>query len=248
MTMPPEGTPEYSVIIPLYNEAEALPQLAAEVRQAMKSLGLPYEVLFVDDGSTDGSLGVLKDTAEKDSGIRIIALDRNRGQSAALDAGLKAARGRVFVTLDADLQNDPADIPLLLKELDRYDVALGWRVKRRDGIVKRAASKVGNAVRNAVMDETVLDSGCSLRAFKREAAARLKLFRGMHRFLPTLFKMEGFTLTQVEVSHRPRKFGKTKYGTLDRLAAALPDLLAVRWMRSRALTYKAREETGGRAP
>ena len=240
-----DESPEYSVVIPVFNEAESLPQLAAEVRRAMESLGNSYEVLFVDDGSADGSWGVLKDIFDQDPHVRILALDKNCGQSAALDAGLCSARGRVVITLDADLQNDPADIPLLVRELDRCDVALGWRFRRQDSLLKRASSKVGNTVRNWVTDDDVLDSGCALKAFRREAAERLKLFKGMHRFLPTLFKMEGFTVAQVQVSHRPRRHGKTKYGILDRLAAALPDLLAVRWMQSRAARYKVREEARG---
>ena len=245
--MPPEESTEYSVVIPVFNEAESLPQLAAEVRRAMDSLGDSYEVLYVDDGSTDGSWGVLKDIFEQDPRVRILALDRNCGQSAALDAGFRSARGGVFITLDGDLQNDPADIPLLVRELDRSDVALGWRFKRRDSLLKRASSKVGNAIRNWATGDDVLDSGCSLRAFKREAAERLKLFRGMHRFLPTLFKLDGFTVSQVQVSHRPRRYGRTKYGTLDRMVAAFPDLLAVRWMQSKAVRYKVREESRGSA-
>jgi len=237
--------PRCSVVVPVFNEAESLPQLASEIRRAMEPLDRPYEVLFVDDGSADGSLGVLKEIAGGDGRVRVLAFDRNHGQSAALDAGIRAARGDVIVTLDADLQNDPADIPLLLRELDRCDVALGWRFPRRDGFVKRVSSRVGNAVRNWVMGDAILDSGCSLRAFKREAAARVKLFRGMHRFLPTLFRMEGFTLTQVQVSHRPRLHGRSKYGTLDRLVAALPDLLAVRWMQAKSLRYRIRERVGG---
>jgi dolichol-phosphate mannosyltransferase len=234
-----------SVVVPVYNEDGNLLQLHQEILETMGPLGMSYEVVYVDDGSTDGSLETLRGLAHRDPHVRVLAFERNAGQSAALDAAFKAARGDVVVMLDADLQNDPRDIPLLLSELEKHDVAIGWRHKRRDGLVKRATSRVGNTVRNWITREVVADTGCSLKAFKREVLAPLKLYRGMHRFLPTLCRMEGFTVAQVRVNHRPRLHGKTKYGVLDRLAATVPDVLAVRWMQSRALHYKVREEFGG---
>lgn len=245
--MAPAPAKHCSVVVPVYNEDGNLRQLHQEIRETLDPFGWPYEVIYVDDGSTDPSLETLQQLAALDPSIRVLVFERNSGQSAALDAGLKAARGEVVVTLDADLQNDPHDIPLLLAQLDSFDVAIGWRQKRRDSLVKRVTSKVGNAARNRITREVVADTGCSLKAFRRRALQPLKLYRGMHRFLPTLCRMEGFTVTQVRVNHRPRVHGKTKYGVLDRLMATVPDVLAVRWMQSRALRYTVREEIGGGA-
>lgn len=235
------GAPAVSLVLPVYDEEGSLAEILSEIRLAMDHLGQPYEVIFVDDGSRDGSLGVLRGLAERDGHVRVLSFEKNAGQSAALDAGFRAARGATVVTLDADLQNDPADIPLLLRELDRYDVAVGWRWPRRDGAVKRVSSRAANAVRNWITGESIADTGCSLKAFRGEVVRRLKLFAGMHRFLPALCRMEGFSITQVRVNHRPRTHGRTKYGVVDRLLATVPDLLAIRWMQSRALKYKIRE-------
>jgi len=197
---------------------------------------------FVDDGSRDRSLEVLKGLLPENPMVRVVVFEKNAGQTAAMDAGLRAARGEILVTLDADLQNDPHDIPLLLAEIGRFDVVVGYRAIRQDSLVKRITSKVGNGVRNWLTRERIRDTGCSLKAFRREAVARLKLYKGMHRFLPTLCKMEGFTVTEVKVNHRPRVHGKTKYGVFDRLRATVPDVLAVRWMQSRVLGYRVKEE------
>ena len=234
--------PAYSVVVPVYNEEENLPTLLREIRETLDPLAKPYEVLFVDDGSRDRSLEVLRGLIPANPMVRVLAFERNAGQTAALDAGFKAASGRVVITMDADLQNDPHDIPLLLRELERFDVAVGWRAKRQDSVVKKITSRVGNRARNWLTREEIADTGCSLKAFRREAVRSLKLYKGMHRFLPTLCKMEGFTVTQVKVNHRPRVHGATKYGVLDRLRATLPDVLAVRWMQSRVLRYRVREE------
>ncbi len=233
-----------SVVVPVYNERENLPLLLSEVRQALDPLGEPYEIICIDDGSTDGSLDVLKELGPVHPMLRILVFEKNAGQSAAFAAGFRAARGDRIVTLDADLQNDPADIPRLLSELDRFDAAVGWRVKRADSLLKRISSRVGNGVRNWATREVIADTGCSLKAFRREALAPLKLYRGLHRFLPTLIRMEGFSVTQVRVNHRPRTRGKTKYGVLDRLRATVPDLMAVRWMQSRLIRYSVKEELG----
>jgi dolichol-phosphate mannosyltransferase len=238
----PVSAPSYTVVVPVYNEEENLPTLLREIRETLDPLQRSYEVLFVDDGSKDRSLEVLRGLLPENPMVRVLAFERNAGQTAALDAGFKAAQGTVVITMDADLQNDPHDIPLLLRELDRFDVAVGWRAKRRDSLVKKLTSRVGNRARNWLTRENIADTGCSLKAFKREAIRPLKLYKGMHRFLPTLCKMEGFTVTQVKVNHRPRVHGETKYGVLDRLRATLPDVLAVRWMQSRVLRYRVREE------
>ena len=234
--------PSYTVVVPVYNEEENLPTLLRELRETMDPLAKPYEVVFVDDGSRDRSLEVLRGLLPENPMVRILAFERNAGQTAALDAGFRAALGDVVITLDADLQNDPHDIPLLLRELGDFDVAVGWRARRQDSAVKKVTSRVGNRARNWLTREDIADTGCSLKAFKREAVRSLKLYKGMHRFLPTLCRMEGFTVTQVKVNHRPRVHGETKYGVFDRLRATLPDVLAVRWMQSRVLRYRVREE------
>ena len=237
--------PSFSLVVPVYNEEDNLPILLREMEAAMEPLGEPYEVVFVDDGSTDGSLKVLRELAAAHPAVRVLVFERNAGQSAALEAGFASARGRVVVTLDADLQNDPADIPLLLAQLDRFDVAVGWRHRRQDSLVKKVTSRVGNRARNWLTREDIADTGCSLKAFRREAALSIPFFRGMHRFMPTLCRMRGFTVTQVKVNHRHRVHGKTKYGVFDRLRATVPDVMAVRWMQRRVLRYRVREEIGG---
>jgi glycosyltransferase involved in cell wall biosynthesis len=236
------GSTRISVVVPVYNEEENLPVLLREIRETLDPLGQSYEVVFVDDGSRDRSLEVLKGLLPENPMVRVVVFEKNAGQTAAMDAGLRAARGEILVTLDADLQNDPHDIPLLLAEIGRFDVVVGYRAIRQDSLVKRITSEVGNGVRNWLTRERIRDTGCSLKAFRREAVARLKLYKGMHRFLPTLCKMEGFTVTEVKVNHRPRVHGKTKYGVFDRLRATVPDVLAVRWMQSRVLGYRVKEE------
>jgi glycosyltransferase involved in cell wall biosynthesis len=170
--------------------------------------------------------------------IRPLRLRENRGQTAAFDAGFKAARGRWVVTLDADLQNDPRDIPALLGALDEYDAAVGYRRKRRDSWLRRISSRIANAVRNRLSGDDIIDTGCSLKAFRRECLQGLRLFTGMHRFLPTLLRMEGFRVVQLPVNHRPRTRGSSKYGMWNRAFRAFADLLAVRWMRKRRLDYE----------
>jgi dolichol-phosphate mannosyltransferase len=241
-TAPPPPAPEISVVIPVYNEEESLPVLAGEIRQAMQPLGRPYEVLFVDDGSTDGSLAVLLDLARSDRAVRIIRQRRNAGQSAAMDAGFRHARGAVVVTLDADLQNDPADIPLLLDRLADCDVVCGVRARRRDSWVRRLSSGIANAVRNRLTAESVTDVGCTLKAFRADHLRRIAAWNGMHRFLPTLLRMEGARVAEVDVRHRPRRFGEPKYNIRKRVFRATADLFGVRWMRSRWIDRRQAEE------
>ena len=157
-----------------------------------------------------------------------------------MDAGFKHAVGKYVVTMDADLQNDPADIPKLLEKLNTCDMVCGWRQKRNDPWIKRISSKVANSIRNKLSNEDIKDTGCSLKAYRRECFSRIKLFNGMHRFLPTLFKMEGFSVTEVVVNHYPRKFGKSKYGVFNRAFRAFMDLLVVRWMKKRKLNYEVK--------
>src|SRR5881296_2323241 len=238
-------TLDVALVIPVYNERENLPLLLAEVARAPPGGGGPsYEIVAVDDASTDGSLDMLKGLARDYPELRIVAFAQHAGQTAALAAGFRAARGRAIVTLDADLQNDPADIPPLLAELERSGATavVGYRVNRRDGGWKRLQSRIANAVRNRLNGETIRDTGCSLKAFRADALRALPLFNGMHRFLPTLIKLHGGTVSEVPVRHRPRRLGLTKYGMWNRVFRSLADALAVRWMQSRALRYRVREE------
>ena len=235
------GGPFVSVVVPLRDEAESLETLHRELDAALAGVAGGVELIFVDDGSRDDSLPRLRGIAAKDPRVRAIALDGRYGQTAALDAGFRAACGEVIVTLDADLQNDPADIPALLARLDRADVVNGVRQGRRDTALRRLSSRIANAVRNRVTHETVADVGCSLRAMRAEYVRRVKLYRGMHRFLPTLLRMEGARVVEVPVAHRPRRYGASKYGVHNRLWAGLADLAAVRWMQSRALRYRKTE-------
>lgn len=234
---------DLSVVIPAYDEKDSLAPLLEEVRAALDGSGLGYEVLFVDDGSTDGSDRVLRDLRAADPRVRVVSLARNAGQSAAMDAGFRRARGDVVVTLDADLQNDPADIPRVLGALDGCDAVVGVRVGRRDGLVRRASSRVANFVRNRLSQESIVDTGCSLKAFRRTALSRIVLYDGMHRFLPTLLKMQGFRVREVPVGHRPRRHGRSKYGIGNRLLPSFLDLLAVRWMKRRRLTYEVKDDS-----
>jgi dolichol-phosphate mannosyltransferase len=243
--MQTSAEPEISVVIPVYNEEENLPVLAAEIRAAMASVetaGRPYEVILVDDGSTDTSPAVMARLAREDPRIRILRQRRNSGQSAALDAGVRYARGGIVVTLDADLQNDPADIPRLLERMEGFDVVSGVRAKRRDTWVRRVSSKIANGIRNRVTHESVTDVGCTLRAMRIEYLRRIPVFNGMHRFLPTLLRMEGARVTEVPVNHRPRLHGQPKYNIRNRIFRALADLFGVRWMQTRWIDRGLAEE------
>jgi glycosyltransferase involved in cell wall biosynthesis len=240
--MPAPTTPEISVVIPVYNEAENLPILATEVQGALQAAGRSYEVIYVDDGSTDGSSDLLVRMAREDPAVRVIRQRRNSGQSAALQAGFRFARGEIVITLDADLQNDPADIPRLLERIDTHDVVCGVRANRQDTWVRRVSSRIANRVRNRVTHDSVTDVGCTLRACRAEYLRRIPLFTGMHRFLPTLLKMEGARVIEVPVHHRPRLHGQPKYNIRNRIWRALADLLAVRWMQLRWIDRRLSEE------
>ncbi len=231
-----------SLVVPIKDEKENLVPLVHEIRAALEGIGRPYEILLVDDGSTDGSRELIRAIAAEDSFVRGIFLERHYGQTAAFLAGFDRARGEILVTLDADLQNDPGDIPALVDALKTADMAIGYRVKRRDGIVKRISSRVANAVRSRVLKDSVRDIGCSLKVYRREVASAFPPYAGMHRFLPVLAKMNGFRVVELPVNHRPRKAGRSKYGTLDRLVAGTYDMLALRWMRKRLLRYNVVEE------
>jgi glycosyltransferase involved in cell wall biosynthesis len=238
---------DISIVIPVYNEEENLPLLWAELRPVLEGLGRPFEVIFVDDGSQDSSAETIRGFHELDSRVRLVRFKANAGETAAGSAGFRTARGRWVVTIDADLQNDPADIPRLLSYLDQWDAVTGWRVHRKagDGVVRRMSSRVANRIRNLLSQENIRDSGCTFRAFRRECLRDLPMFRGFHRFIPTLLRMRGFRVLEVPVNHRPRRFGRSKYGVMNRAFIAFVDLLAVRWMKSRLLRYEITEELGG---
>lgn len=233
---------EISAVVPVYNEEGNLPILIPKLIEVLKRLGSPFEIIFVDDGSKDRSREILRDFGSKYPFIKILRLKENRGLSTALFVGLKEARGKIIVTLDSDLQNDPEDIPKLLKYLEVYDMATGWRTKREDPWLKEISSKIANAIRNWMSGEAIKDSACTLRAFKRECIMEIPVFNGMHRFLPTLVKMQGYRIIEVPVTHHPRRFGQSKYNIRNRAWRAFIDLLAVRWMKSRRIHYEIEEK------
>jgi len=197
-----------SVIVPVFNEEKNIPSLHREIVSTLRKLKKPYEIIFVNDGSTDNSLQVMK----KLKPLKIISLRKNSGQSAALDAGIKNAKGEIIITLDGDGQNDPKDIPCLLAKLNEgYDVVCGWRYKRKDPLSKKIISKGAAFLRKFFVDDYVHDSGCTLRVYKKECFENLDLYGEMHRMIPALMRWRGFKITEIKVNHRPRKYGKTKY-------------------------------------
>jgi glycosyltransferase involved in cell wall biosynthesis len=235
------STPRLSVVVPVHDEEDNLEPLHAEICDALKALDDDFELVLVDDGSRDRSLERMRALAARDARVRLVVLEGNHGQTAALDAGFKAARGEITATLDADLQNDPHDLPRLLACLDRADVVNGVRVERNDSWVRKVSSRIGNGFRNWMTGESVTDVGCSLRVMRTSFLRRVKLYRGMHRFLPTLLRLEGARVMELPVAHRPRHSGRSKYGIANRLFVGLADVMAVRWMQSRALGYRVRE-------
>ena len=229
-------SPEISVVVPVFNEEENLPILQSELRAALG--GLDHEIIFVDDGSTDGSAGKI----ERAPNVRILRFEKNTGQSAALYAGIEAARGQTIVMIDSDLQNDPADIPRLLAEVRRgADLVCGYRAERKDKFGKRLTSRIANFVRSRFTKDYVRDTGCTLKAMRRECADALVPFKGMHRFIPALIRGAGYRLIEIPVNHRPRRFGQTKYGFGSRAWRATMDMFGVRWLLSRRLNYKIRD-------
>jgi dolichol-phosphate mannosyltransferase len=234
--------PMISVVVPAYNEVECLRPFTVELLDAMREHGQEFEVVFVDDGSYDGTRELLRQLADEHPEVHFIGFKKNCGQTSAMAAGFARARGDIVVTLDADMQNDPRDIPQLVEKLDECDVACGLRLKRHDNLVRRFSSRVANYVRNKLSDEQIVDVGCSLKAYKRECLENVKLFEGMHRFLPTLFKLEGYSVIEVPVNHRQREMGTSKYNIRNRIVKAFLDLLAVRWMKKRYIRYEIEEE------
>ena len=233
---------EISIVMPVFNEAQSLPVLWEELQAVLKTIDHSAEVVIVDDGSTDTSVDFVRLVQATDSRVRLIRLAQNRGLSSALAAGLSAAQGRIVITLDSDLQSDPADIPLLLAQLDRWDAACGWRRARRDPWLKRISSRIANRVRAAVLGDQVQDSACSLRAMHRRCVDSLPFFDGFHRFVPALLRQAGHRVIVVPVNHRPRRFGVSNYGVRNRAWRGGVDMCGVRWLQARRLRYEAREE------
>ena len=227
-----------SVVIPVYNEEENIPPLIEQLQSAVANWSGEVEFLFVDDGSSDRTLQFLKDAQGRNPRIHIAHFRRNLGQTAAMAAGFHLAKGRAVVTVDGDLQNDPAEIPRLAGMLDVWDVVCGVRTRRKDTWWRRRSSLIANGFRNWATGDDIVDTGCTLKAYRRECVEHLELYNGMHRFLPTLLKMRGFRVTQVPVSHRPRVAGKTKYDTWRRLKKGLADVWAVRWMKKNWIAYQ----------
>jgi len=236
LVMGTTDSPEVSVIVPVYNEEENVPILQSELRAALK--GLDHEIIFIDDGSADRTI----ERIETAPNVRVIRFEKNAGQSAAIHAGLEAADGATLVLIDGDLQNDPADIPKLLDEIARgADLVCGYRAQRRDTPVKRLTSRIANAVRSRYTKDGVRDTGCTLKAMRRECVATLVPFKGMHRFIPAFIKGAGYRLVEIPVNHRPRRFGQSKYGLGNRAVRATIDMFGVRWLLSRRLSYKIRK-------
>lgn len=238
--------PWISVVVPIKDERDNLVSLTDQLMKVLhareESHHAPFEVIYVDDGSTDGSSQLLDRLAAEHASVIVLHFDRNYGQSSAFDAGFKRSTGALVVTMDGDLQNDPADIGTLLAYTEKYDLVCGWRTERHDSLTRKISSRVANAVRSAVTGDHVHDTGCSLKVFRREVVDRLQLFVGMHRFFPALALMHGFTVTEVPVRHHPRMHGLSKYGVGNRLFKGLYDLLAVRWMQDRVLKYRFRDK------
>jgi glycosyltransferase involved in cell wall biosynthesis len=232
---------ELSIVLPVFNEVDNIFLLARELITAVDDLKLSAEIVFVDDGSTDGSAEAILAVMAQEPRARLLRLETNAGLTAAFHAGYTAAVGRVVVTMDADLQNDPQDITRLLTALENADAAVGWRVRRQDTWAKRASSRIANAIRSRVTGDDVIDSGCSLRAIRRECLSALPPYNGMHRFVPTLLRAAGFRVVQVPVDHRPRRFGRSKFGIRNRAVRAFIDLLAVTWLIRRSLRYRVHE-------
>jgi dolichol-phosphate mannosyltransferase len=225
-----------SVVVPLYNEEQSVAMLQRELDDALT--GVDYEIIFVDDGSQDETVARIA----ADPRTRVLRFEKNAGQSAAIFAGLQAVRSEVAVLIDGDLQNDPADIPRMLAEISRgADLVCGYRAQRKDTLLKRITSRVANFVRSRFTRDGVRDTGCTLKAMRRDCIGALVPFKGMHRFIPALVKGAGYRLVEIPVNHRPRRFGQSKYGLGNRAFRATIDMFGVRWLLSRGLDYKLRE-------
>jgi glycosyltransferase involved in cell wall biosynthesis len=243
MSQEVDSQPDLSIVVPVYNEIDNIDALIDRVRQTLDGTGLSWEFLAVDDGSTDGSGERLDELANNDNRIRVLHFQENCGQSAGLDAGFQHARGRIAALLDADLQTYPEDLPKLIDMLEsqKLDAVVGIRAERHDSGWKRFSSRFANGVRNRLTREDIQDTGCPIKVFRIEAIRSVRFFVGTHRFLPTLLRMEGYTVKQVPVRHTERTSGTSKYGTWDRAFSGLRDALGVRWLQDRHMKWKLRD-------
>ena len=234
-------TPRLSLVIPFRDEAPSLAALYEELAVVLDAFPFTSELIFVDDESTDDGRSVVGLLAARDARVRLLLLSPHAGQSAALEAGFRAARGELVATLDADFQNDPADLPALVAAMSEADCACGIRVGRRDRWSTRLASRIANRVRRRVLGDSIEDIGCSLRVMRRDPLMRVKLFRGAHRFLPVLLALEGARIVERPVRHRARRHGRSKYGVWMRLRVVWADLLGVAWLSRRVARYEVKE-------
>lgn len=232
----------YSVIIPLKDEAENIADLIDELEPIMRKIGEPWEVVCIDDGSQDQTFSTLQTLTKTKNFLKILSFDKNYGQSSAFDAGFKNAKGKWIITLDGDRQNDPADIPRLLSDAENYDLICGWRINRKDPWHKKIISRMANFIRGRFCRDNINDTGCSLKVYRSTCLRNIKMYKGMHRFLPALFKIEGFRVKEVPVNHRERVKGTTKYNFFNRSLNTVLDMLAVRWMAKRHISYRIDRE------
>ncbi len=227
---------EISIVVPVFNEQDNLRPLLTEIETVMKGLGKPFEIIFIDDKSTDRSLKTLEELKKEKSFVRIVRHSINSGESAAEATGFKFANGDVIITMDADQQNDPSDIPSLLASLGKDVAAVcGVRRKRMDTIVKKISSRTANAFRNFVTGDRISDAGCTYRAIRRSALWQIQVFNGMHRFLPTLLRFQGYKVIEILVNDRPRTRGVSKYGIGNRVWRGIADCFAMRWFKKRCV-------------
>jgi len=233
---------DLSLVVPVHDEVDNLWPLHERVRAALGD-GPRWELILIDDGSQDGSAEVIRELARVDPRVVGAFLRRRCGQTAATSVGLQLARGSLIATCDADLQNDPRDLAAMIAHLGPHDAVVGYRVRRQDDFLRRSSSRVANRIRNFVSQDAIRDTGCSLKLFRAEAIQAVPLFDGLHRFLPTLLRYHGFSVVEFPVAHHPRVAGRSKYGVSNRALRAFLDLLAVRWMRSRAIVLPLDEVT-----
>lgn len=242
MSAPPRELPQLSIVIPAYDERDNIAPLLTELRAALDACERSWEIVLVDDGSRDGTGERTLEAARADGRVVAVRLTAHSGQSAALAAGFARARGAVIVTLDADLQNDPADLPAVLAALEHADVVSGIRARRSDRWLRRVSSSIANRARRLVLGDSITDIGCSFKAYRREALEGIPWFAGVHRFMAALCELRGARLAEVPLRHRPRRHGVSKYGVSNRLWRGLRDLAGVHWLKSRLLHYHVHEE------
>lgn len=228
--------PRFSVVLPCYNEIDNIDPLVAEIKAALDPLGGRYEIIYVDDCSTDGTTEKLRALCQTDPTIRHILHARNFGESGGTLTGFRAARGEIVITMDADLQNDPADIPAMLKLLENADCVCGIRRTREDSVSKRLSSRLANGIRGKLLGDGIHDAGCTYRLIRRKATRQLIGFRALHRFLPTILKLHGYRVVEMHINHRPRTAGVSKYGFGNRFWVGILDILGMMWYRKRFLS------------